>query len=581
MVGAARWGHLVVVAAVACACGALAPAAEASLSVPTGGPPVMITSPSASFPSVSSAIAAFERTAGGGDNGTIAGEQPGGFRHVTWDQIALGGSDPGSTTIDSGHVIVPTRNRLQPSGLELGPEIAVSGDGFESVASAQFTPFSPANVWGPFNTDTAEFDIAAPAGQGSTPTPAQTRGLGIVFLNPNGSTPAQIQYYNGAIPLLPQPLPAPSGTTTFAGMLFPDPVVTRVVVTFGSSIFTWDGSTVTNGGPSSVAGDDVVLSEPAPARQAVSATAGVPISPVLDTFTNDESRATATIDWGDGSRTVGTILPLGNDTFNVTGSHSYALTGSYTATVTVTDFSTPADEQTSNTVIQVGPRSSATNVSCSPSPVAVTASTTCTAIVSDAGAGGPFAPTGLVGFSSPTPGAAFTNDSGCELGATATPGVSMCQVLFTPSELPPNQAKVLVAYDGDGAHATSAGIGTVAVRAQHCTVKTLGARLNRRPPGLGVLVTCDARANLQITVNAVAPRKGAFKAIKLQFGTLKTSVGAGRPTVLLIKPASGVLPILRAANKRHQRVSLKLTLVASSHATRATTTTRVSAVRLR
>ena len=313
----------------------------------------------------------------------------------------------------------------------------------------------------------------------------------------------------------------------------------------------------------------------------MSATAGVPISPVLDTFTNDESSATATIDWGDGSRTAGTIVPLGNDTFNVTGVHAYAMTGSYTTTVTVTDFATPADEQTSNTVIQVGPRGSATSVSCSPSPVAVTASTTCTAIVSDAGAGGPVAPTGLVGFSSPTPGAAFTNDSGCELGATATPGVSMCQVLFTPSQLPPNQAKVLVAYDGDGAHATSVATGTVAVRAQHCTVKTLGARLNRRPPGLGVLVTCDARANVQITVNAVAPRKGAFKAIKLQFGTLKTSVGAGRPTVLLIKPASGALPILRAANKRRQRVSLKLTLVASSHATRATTTTRVSAVRLR
>jgi hypothetical protein len=157
----------------------------------------------------------------------------------------------------------------------------------------------------------------------------------------------------------------------------------------------------------------------------------------------------------------------------------------------------------------------------------------------------------------------------------------MCQVLFTPTQLPPNQAKVLVGYGGDGAHTGSAGTGIVAVRAQHCTLKTLGAKLNRRPPGLGVLVTCDARANVQITVNAAAPRKGAFKAIKLEFGRLKTSVGAGRPTVLLVKPVSRVVPILRAANKRHQRVSLKVTLVASSHATRATTTTRVSAVRLR
>ena len=151
MVGASRWGHLVVAVAVACTCGVLAPAASASLSVPTGGSPVPFTGSGTS--GTSAAIASFEAAAGGGDNGTIAGEQPGGFRHVTWDQIALNGSDPGSTTIDSGHVIVPARSRLQPSGLELGPEIAVANDGFQSVgSSATFTPFSPANVWGPFNS---------------------------------------------------------------------------------------------------------------------------------------------------------------------------------------------------------------------------------------------------------------------------------------------------------------------------------------------------------------------------------------------------------------------------------------------
>ena len=178
----------------------------------------------------SAAIASFEAAAGGGDNGTIAGEQPGGFRHATWDQIALNGSDPGSTTIDSGHVIVPARSRLQPWGLDLGPEIAVSGDGFQSVSSAQFTPFSPANVWGPFNTDTAEFDVAAPAAQGSTPTPAQTRGLGFVLLDAE-RIPARSSTSTGRSSLAT--VPAPRARPSFGGVLFPDPVVTRVVVTFG------------------------------------------------------------------------------------------------------------------------------------------------------------------------------------------------------------------------------------------------------------------------------------------------------------------------------------------------------------
>jgi hypothetical protein len=61
---------------------------------------------------------------------------------------------------------------------------------------------------------------------------------------------------------------------------------------------------------------------------------------------------------------------------------------------------------------------------------------------------------------------------------------------------------------------------------------------------------------------------------------LRTSVTAGRPTVLVVKPSPGVLPALRAALHRHQRISLKLTLTASSHSTTRTTTTRASALRL-
>jgi hypothetical protein len=61
---------------------------------------------------------------------------------------------------------------------------------------------------------------------------------------------------------------------------------------------------------------------------------------------------------------------------------------------------------------------------------------------------------------------------------------------------------------------------------------------------------------------------------------LRTAVTAGRPTVLVVKPARGVLKVLRGALRHHQRVSLSVTLTASSHATRRTTTTRVSALRI-
>src|SRR5205085_1673997 len=135
--------------------------------------------------------------------------------------------------------------------------------------------------------------------------PAQTRGVGVVFLNVTATNQTTIQYYSGAIPLLSQPLAAPTGATSFVGLLFPNPVVTRVVITLGTGeIFDVTGGTPSPGPPTAdlVTGDDVVLAEPAPARAAVATTAGVPVSAVLDTFTESTPGANvrATIDWGDG-----------------------------------------------------------------------------------------------------------------------------------------------------------------------------------------------------------------------------------------------------------------------------------------
>jgi hypothetical protein len=152
-------------------------------------------------------------------------------------------------------------------------------------------------------------------------------------------------------------------------------------------------------------------------------------------------------------------------------------------------------------------------------------------------------------------------------------------VQFTPGQLPPNQARIAAAYTGDSDHTASNATATIGVHAQRCTIKALTRRL--RAQGMGVLVTCDARANVQIAVQARVARHGRLGPFRVQFGTLRGAVTGGRPTVLVVKPAVGVLPTLRAALHRHQRISLKLTLTASSHSTTRTTTTRASALRLR
>ena len=71
----------------------------------------------------------------------------------------------------------------------------------------------------------------------------------------------------------------------------------------------------------------------------LSGTAGAPVSGNVASFTDPDqgdpaTAFSATIAWGDGSSSPGTITGA-NGTFNVAGSHTYATAGSYTITVTV------------------------------------------------------------------------------------------------------------------------------------------------------------------------------------------------------------------------------------------------------
>jgi PKD repeat protein len=73
----------------------------------------------------------------------------------------------------------------------------------------------------------------------------------------------------------------------------------------------------------------------------IAATEGTAVSGTIATFTdtftgNTAADFTATIDWGDGTTTVGTVTGSGS-TFSVSGTHLYTDEGNFTATVTLTD----------------------------------------------------------------------------------------------------------------------------------------------------------------------------------------------------------------------------------------------------
>jgi hypothetical protein len=112
-------------------------------------------------------------------------------------------------------------------------------------------------------------------------------------------------------------------------------------------------------------------------------------------------------------------------------------------------------------------RSTSTSVNCSPGTVPLATPSTCTATVTDTGAGTASTPTGTVGFASDGSGAFDPDTNQCALTQTS-PGVASCLVTYTPhtsgTPSPTRTDTITATYGGDSTHADSSGTAGVAVR---------------------------------------------------------------------------------------------------------------------
>ena len=553
----------------------LAQVSDAAL-LPIAGTPTEIAGGGSA---AAGAMGSFEAAIGGGDNGTTPGDQNGGFRHITWDGVAVDGSDPGSTSITPGHVVSVASHRVQPWGVELGRGVAVANDGFASVnpsANGKFPPFSSPNVFAPFNSNRIPLQIVSPAPQTSAPTPATTRGFGIMFLNVWSADTASIEYFNGSALLYTAFAPVGGvGQPSFIGVVFPSAAVTSVVVTMGTAeIFSFDGTTATSG-PSDdsssgftdlVAGDDVVLAEPS-SQGTIQATAGVPVSGVLDTFRDTDPAGSvgdyaAAVNWGDHTESGATISPYGSE-LSVTGSHTFTKQGTYGVITTVTD--SGGSTQTSTVTVDVGRRSSSTRLACSPSRVAAGSTTKCTAIVTDVGPGTSIAPTGPVFFGSGSTGGTFPKRRECNLSATRVPGRSKCSVGFVPSQFPPRKAQVAARYDGDAAHTSSIGKRTVSVSPGSCSIMLSSTSITSNTTHLPVVVKCQFIAQVNITIVATIAGQGSAPGTQVTLASLQRTVPANKSTKLQTNVRPAPLKAVVAAAQRGQGISLELTLVGTPH----------------
>ncbi len=81
---------------------------------------------------------------------------------------------------------------------------------------------------------------------------------------------------------------------------------------------------------------------------------GVTVATFLDPYTSDTaSDFQATINWGDGTLNVGTIVAQANGVFSVVGDHTYAVPGGYTVSIQVVRVASDQTASTSTTA-QIG-----------------------------------------------------------------------------------------------------------------------------------------------------------------------------------------------------------------------------------
>jgi hypothetical protein len=352
------------------------------------------------------ALSGFEAAIGGAKN-TAAAPQAGGFRTITWDAVKLDGTDLGgganTTVINLNKTVAIPLNRFQAQGTFFEEVYAVSGDGFKDVnpnVSGLFPAFSPSNTFAMFNENTIDQSFVLPSGVGTTPTPAGVRGFGAIFINNEVANTSSIEFFHGDLSLGKKFVATGAqGDPEFLGVLFADPIVTRVRLTLGTdTLFDFNGTTfsssTSNNPPTHnlVVTDDFAYPEPvsivdaspilpgpngtANALAKASATVASNFSGVVGTFSDTDVTANAaefkaTITWGgEGKTTNGAVQSNGQGGFDVIGTNVFGTAVATPISIQIQDLG-GAPELDLADVIQVAPATTTTVLSVSPSPAIV------------------------------------------------------------------------------------------------------------------------------------------------------------------------------------------------------------------
>ncbi|HET9634459.1 MAG TPA: hypothetical protein VFP26_00895 [Gemmatimonadaceae bacterium] len=197
-----------------------------------------------------------------GPANTVAGEQPTGRREITWDGA-------GANPFDNQNNFPAD---FFNTNVKAGAIFTTSGTGFRNDSTdfaeinpsyaAQFTFFSAKKIFAPVGSNQLD-QLFQVAGQ---PTPAVSRGFGIVFSDVDVADKTTIQLFardGSSLGTFPAPVRSDAAGLSFLGVTFTDAVIARVRITLGTGAMGPGVNDITSGGTVDlVVLDNLIYGEP-------------------------------------------------------------------------------------------------------------------------------------------------------------------------------------------------------------------------------------------------------------------------------------------------------------------------------
>jgi hypothetical protein len=238
------------------------------------------------------------------------------------------------------------------------------GVGFDSSCAVLFTVNPDGSITTSVDTTQPAFDgvedtlVGVQNNTAVTTIPSLTlSGAGIFNFEGDGLCSGKDE--SGGPGFRPPPAGCPFGPTSYEGPNTSFSVVdgNNGTVNFTGGLAPGASTYFSLEEPPSVTGQVTVEQPIIVHSTTINATEGTSFSGVVATASDADPASTgseyeATIEWGDGSSSVGTVSGTGGS-FEVDGSHTYADEGSYPVKVTLTDIDTPANHDTATSTANV------------------------------------------------------------------------------------------------------------------------------------------------------------------------------------------------------------------------------------